>query len=230
MTPIRHHKALFLDRDGTLVHPRHYPSRPADLLLYEGIGPLLRDVQRAGLRLVVITNQSGLARGLFTEGDLGRMHAHLASELARFGVRLDGVYYCPHHIEGTIPALAVACDCRKPRPGMLLRAAADLDLDLTRSWFVGDILDDVEAGARAGCRTVLVDLGTESAPQTGLRRPDYVARDTAHALRIVAAREGIGAPEDLTYQPATWNARHGSTTDRPTMIMASKRGTNADNG
>ena len=231
MTPIRRPKALFLDRDGTLVHPRHYPSRPADLLLYEGIGPLLHGVQEAGVRLVVITNQSGLARGLFTEGDLGRMHAHLASELARFGVRLDGVYHCPHHIEGTIPALSIACDCRKPQPGMLLRAAADLDLDLTRSWFVGDILDDVEAGARAGCRTVLVDLGTEPTPQTRLRQPDYVARDTAHALRIVAAREGIGPPDDLTYQPATWNARHSSmaATDRPTVATTNKRATNADN-
>jgi len=233
MTPIRRHKALFLDRDGTLVHPRHYPSRPADLLLYEGIGPLLRGVREAGLRLVVITNQSGLARGLFTEGDLDLMHAHLSAELARFGVRLDGVYHCPHHIEGTIPGLAVACDCRKPQPGMLLRAAADLDLDLTRSWFVGDILDDVEAGARAGCRTVLVDLGTEPAPQTGLRRPDYVARDTAHALRIVAAREGIGPPDDLTYQPATWGARYSptATIERTKASTGSgrKRGMDGDN-
>lgn len=210
MAPLHGHKALFLDRDGTLVHPRHYPSRPEDLRLYDGIGPPLHAARAAGLRLVVITNQSGLARGLFTEGDLDRMHAHLAAELARFDVRLDAIYYCPHHVDGAIPALAVACDCRKPRPGMLLRAAADLGLDLARSWFVGDILDDVEAGNRAGCRTVLVDLGTESSPQQGIRRPTYVARDTLHALRIVAAHEGSGPSEDLAYRPPAW-PREGAT-------------------
>jgi len=210
MVSMREHKALFLDRDGTLVHPRHYPSRPEDLRLYDGIGPLLRAAREAGLRLVVITNQSGLARGLFTKRDLDLMHAHLAAELAHFDVRLDGIYYCPHHVDGTIPTLAVACDCRKPRPGMLLRAADDLGLDLARSWFIGDILDDVEAGNRAGCRTVLVDLGAEPPPLHGIRRPTYVARDTLHALRIVTAREGIGPSEDLTYQPSTW-PRAGAT-------------------
>ncbi len=196
--------ALFLDRDGTLVHARHYPSRPEDLVLYDGIGPDLHRLQAAGFHLVVITNQSGIARGYFTEADLSRMHDHLAAELARFGVRLDGVYFCPHHVDGVVPDLAVACECRKPQPGMLTRAAADLGLDLARSWFVGDILDDVEAGNRAGCRTILVDLGTESPPSDPLRRPFAVARDTRHALNIIAAAEGIGRTADLTYRPSTW--------------------------
>ena len=195
---------LFLDRDGTLVHARHYPSRAEELVLYDGIGPGLRALQAAGFRLVVITNQSGLARGLFTEADLGLMHDHLAAELARFGVRLDGVYHCPHHPDGIVPALATACDCRKPEPGMLLRAAADLGLDLDRSWFLGDILDDVEAGNRAGCRTILVDLGTEAPPSNRLRHPTAVARDTRHALRIVAAVEGLGPDTDRDYLPASW--------------------------
>ena len=197
-------RAVFLDRDGTLVHARHYPSRPEDLVLYDDLGPELRAVQVAGFRLVLITNQSGIARGYFTAGDLGRMHDHLAAELARFGVRLDGVYFCPHHVDGVVPELAVACDCRKPQPGMLTRAAAEFDLDLGRSWFVGDILDDVEAGNRAGCRTILVDLGTESPPLGTLRRPDFVARDTRHALGIVRAVEGIGPGTDLGYRPARW--------------------------
>lgn len=197
-------RALFLDRDGTLVHPRHYPSRPADLILFEGIGDELRALQGAGFRLVVITNQSGIARGYFTAGDLERMHEHLRRELARFGVRLDGIYHCPHHPEGTIPELAVRCACRKPQPGMPRRAAGDLALDLGRSWFVGDILDDCEAGNRAGCRTVLVDLGTESPPAAPLRRPRFVARDTLHALRIIRAVEGLGPAADLDYRPARW--------------------------
>ncbi len=198
--------AIFLDRDGTLVYSSVYPSRPEQLRLYEGIEQGLGLLQEAGFRLVVVTNQSGLARGLFTDDDLGRMHTHLADELARSGVRIDGIYHCPHHPDGVVPGLAVRCDCRKPAPGMILRAATDLSLDLASSWFVGDILDDVEAGNAAGCRTVLVDLGTEAAPPRPSRRPDYVARDTQHALRIIAAVEGVGPAEpDVDYRPHGWD-------------------------
>jgi D-glycero-D-manno-heptose 1,7-bisphosphate phosphatase len=191
--------ALFLDRDGTLAHPRHYPSRPEDLRLYDGLGPYLRCLQQSGFRLVVVTNQSGIARGYFTEADLRQMHAHLAAQLARIGVRLDAIYHCPHHPDGVIPALAVRCTCRKPQPGMVLRAMADLGLDPRRSWFVGDILDDVEAGNRAGCRTILVDLGTEPPPERLVRRPDFVARDTLHALQIITTMAVWGSwPADLS--------------------------------
>jgi D-glycero-D-manno-heptose 1,7-bisphosphate phosphatase len=202
-TPIQQ-RAIFLDRDGTLVHPRHYPSRPEDLQLYDGIGAGLRRLQRAGFRLIVITNQSGLAHGYFSADDLAAMHEHLARELGRLAVRLDGVYHCPHHPEGAVPALSIACDCRKPQPGLLVRAAADQQIDLRRSWFVGDILDDVEAGRRAGCRTVLVDLGTEPPPPTPLRRPDVVARDTPHALALIAAAERLGPPVGAAYLPPGW--------------------------
>ena len=197
-------QALFLDRDGTLVHPGRYPSRPEDLHLYDGIGLELRVLQKAGFRLVIITNQAGIARGYFTEADLRRMHTYLTNELAFLGVHLDGIYYCPHHIDGVIPELAIHCDCRKPQPGMLLQAAADLEIDLQNSWFVGDILDDIEAGNRAGCRTILVDLGTEQAPAQPLRYPNFVARDTLHALRIVAAIKQLGSAVDLSYRPSTW--------------------------
>ena len=196
--------AVFLDRDGTLVHPRHYPSTPDELELYEGIEPALRTLQASGFHLIVVTNQSGLARGLFTASDLERMHAHLRDELGRQGVRVDAIYHCPHHVDGVIPELSKDCDCRKPQPGMLLQAAQDLDLDLSTSWFIGDILDDVEAGRRAGCKTILVDLGTESLPDTPLRQPDFVARDTLHALQIVTTVEGIDTPVDLDYQPHSW--------------------------
>jgi len=199
------HRSLFLDRDGTLVESRHYPSHPEQLVLYPGVIWELRRLQAAGFRLVLVTNQSGLAHGYFDQGQLDRMHEHLATQLRRGTVVLDGVYVCPHHPEGTVPELAIACDCRKPHPGMLIRAASDLDLDLARSWFVGDILDDVEAGNRAGCRTVLVDLGTERSPERPGRWPDYVGRDTVHALRIVAAVEGIVVPVELGYRPPAWS-------------------------
>lgn len=182
-------RAVFLDRDGTLVHPRHYPTSPEELLLYNNIGQGLRNLQQLGFRLVVITNQSGLARGYFTVADLQQMNSYLIGELEQLGVQLDAIYHCPHHPEGIVPELAVRCTCRKPKPGMLLQAAADLNLDLSCSWFIGDILDDVEAGNRAGCRTILVDLGTESIPEQQIRWPEFVAADTRHALQIISAIE-----------------------------------------
>ncbi|MDQ2713378.1 MAG: HAD family hydrolase [Chloroflexota bacterium] len=199
-------RAVFLDRDGTLVHPYHYPSRPEHLRLYEGIGPELRSLQEAGFRLVVITNQAGIARGYFTEADLQDMHTHLRRELAQLSVQLAGIYYCPHHPDGVIPELARHCDCRKPQPGMLLRAAQDLDLDLHSSWFIGDILDDVEAGNRAGCNTILVDLGTEQPPTQQIRRPNYIARTTCQALRIINTLVHNNSATELSYQPPGWQS------------------------
>lgn len=196
--------ALFLDRDGTLVHARHYPTAPDELVLYDDIGPRLRRLNAAGFRIVVITNQSGVARGYLTEDDLDAMHRYLARQLEKLDVEISGFYYCPHHPEGVVAGFATACECRKPRPGMLLQAARDLDLDFSQSWVVGDILDDVEAGRRAGCRTVLVDLGTEAPADSPIRRPHVVARDTAHALDIVAASAGVGEPADLGYLPPGW--------------------------
>lgn len=200
-------RALFLDRDGTLVEPRHYPSKPGDLILHAGIGPLLRMFQDAGWELVVITNQSGLARGYFTEDDLATMHEWLQEMLGEWGVELNSIQFCPHHVEGIIPHLAVACDCRKPEPGMLLNAARERALDLTQSWMIGDILDDIEAGNRAGCHTALVDLGTEALPASDVRWPDLVARTTAEALEQIAIAEGLrtGLSLQTRYQPARWS-------------------------
>lgn len=218
MTP-----ALFLDRDGTLVEPRHYPSLPADLILSEGIGPLLRRFQDAGWDLIVITNQSGLARGLFTEATLDAMHGYLRQMLRQWGVELTAIQYCPHHPAGTVASLAITCACRKPQPGMLLAAATAHGVDLARSWMIGDILDDVEAGNRAGCRTALVDLGTESPPARAIRQPDLIEPTTARALTQIAIREGL-LPEELrpngtrahrdltSYQPARWQPALATTT------------------
>ncbi|MGN6697905.1 MAG: D-glycero-alpha-D-manno-heptose-1,7-bisphosphate 7-phosphatase, partial [Thermomicrobiales bacterium] len=186
-------RAIFLDRDGTLVEPRHYPTRPEELVLFAGVADELRRLQEAGFRLVLVTNQSGLARGYFSEAALAAMHEHLARELARSGVRLAGIYYCPHHPEGSVPDFTRDCDCRKPAPGLILQASADLALDPARSWLVGDILDDIEAGWRAGCRTVLVDLDTESFAGAAGRPPAYVARHTSPPRRRISG-VGEGGP------------------------------------
>lgn len=205
--PQHRNRAIFLDRDGTLVYPRHYPRKPEELVICEGVVGPLRRLQRAGFMVVLITNQAGVAKGHLTEADLARMHASLAGRLELAGVHLDAVYYCPHHAHGIVPEYSVSCDCRKPAPGMLLRAAADYSIDLVHSWFIGDILDDIEAGRRAGCRTVLVDLGTESLPSSPIRQPEFVARDTAHALRIIAMRERLGDRFEAETIPNSWRWR-----------------------
>lgn len=197
-------QAIFLDRDGTLVYPYHYPSRPEHLRLYANIGPELHRLQTMGFALIVITNQSGIARGYFTVSDLDNMHAYLASELAQWDVRIDAIYYCPHHPHGIIPELAIHCECRKPQPGMLLQAASEHGFDLAHSWFVGDILDDVEAGNRAGCHTILVDIGSEKPPASVLRTPTFVAPDTRDALRIIRCVSELGPNIDFVYRPQSW--------------------------
>ncbi|WP_119581138.1 HAD family hydrolase [Streptomyces europaeiscabiei] len=149
-------RAVFLDRDGTLTEPRHYPSHPDELVLQPDIGLPLRALQHAGFALVVVTNQSGLARGLLDTAALDAMHHRLRAPLARHGVRLDGIYACPHHPDGTVPRYRRLCSCRKPAPGMLHQAAHDLDLDLSASWMVGDSSCDINAGHRAGTCTALV--------------------------------------------------------------------------
>ncbi|MFE2877635.1 D-glycero-alpha-D-manno-heptose-1,7-bisphosphate 7-phosphatase [Streptomyces roseus] len=162
--------AVFLDRDGTVTEPRHYPTRPQDLVLQEGVGEALRELHLRGWALVIVTNQSGLARGLFPMQSLDSMHRHLRTLLAEYGVVLDAIYACPHHVDGAVDGLSFRCGCRKPQPGLLLWAAEELGLDLTASWMVGDFASDVEAGLRAGCRTAWVGRSWLE-PLAGLAEP-----------------------------------------------------------
>ncbi|WP_431045359.1 D-glycero-alpha-D-manno-heptose-1,7-bisphosphate 7-phosphatase [Streptomyces sp. P1-3] len=192
-------RAVFLDRDGTLTEPRHYPRHPEDLVLQPGIGPPLRALQDQGLALVVVTNQSGLARGLFDEPALTAMHHRLRDLLAGLGVHLTGIYACPHHPEGNVRHLRTTCHCRKPQPGMLQQAAADLHLDLTGSWMIGDSTCDIQAGRRAGTRTALAAPN----PLPGCL-PDVWGTTTASALTHVhnALRaQGTGEPRPSTPKP-----------------------------
>jgi histidinol-phosphate phosphatase family protein len=171
-------RAVFLDKDGTLVDDVPYNVNPDLLVLARNAGPALRLLRGLGYRLFVVSNQSGVARGLFEAAALPPLFARLAQMLEQEGAMLDGVFWCPHHPEGAVAAYALECDCRKPRPGMLLRAASAHGIDLARSWMVGDILNDVEAGRRAGCRTALIDNGNETEwLRSPLRTPDVSAPD-----------------------------------------------------
>lgn len=153
-------RAVFLDRDGVINVDHGYTHRIEDFQFVAGSTEAMALLQGAGWRLVVVTNQSGIARGLFSSDTYERFTAHLRAQLAARGVHLDAVLHCPHLPDAAIAAYRLACDCRKPGPGMLLRAARDLSLDLARSVIVGDRLSDVQAGRAAGVgRCLLVRSG-----------------------------------------------------------------------
>ncbi len=151
--------AVFLDRDGTINREVGYLSSPERLELLPGAGEAIRALNRAGIPVVVTTNQAGVARGYFTEETLAAIHRRLAELLAGEGATLDAVYYCPHHLEGVRPELAIACDCRKPGSGMAERAARELNLDLASSVWVGDRPHDLAPAEKFGGRSVLVMTG-----------------------------------------------------------------------
>lgn len=186
---MNHHRpAVFLDKDGTLVEDVPYNVDPDRIKLAPRAGEGLARLVASGFRLIVVSNQSGVARGLFDEEALGAVWNRVKELLDKFGVMLDGFYHCPHHPEGTVAKYAVACDCRKPAPGMILKAAREHGIDLGRSWFIGDILDDVEAAHRAGCRAALINNGNETEwKRSPLRWPEIVAADLAEAARLIAA-------------------------------------------
>ena len=172
--------AVFLDKDGTLVEDIPYNVDPRLLRFTPGVAAGLRRLHDAGFLLVVVSNQSGIARGRFTEAQFALLQAAMRQRLrAAAGVELAAFEYCPH-------APDAGCECRKPRPGMLRRAACAHGICLERSWMIGDILDDVEAGRRAGCRTVLVDRGGEREWRPSpLRDADHVCNGFAAATAFV---------------------------------------------
>jgi D-glycero-D-manno-heptose 1,7-bisphosphate phosphatase len=164
--------AVFLDRDGTLIEERGYLDRLELIEPFPWTPDALRRLRSAGYALVLVTNQAGVARGLFDETFVRKAHDHLATLLASEGVALDGYYYCPHHPEGSVPAYRRQCRCRKPGPGMVEQAASDLGLDVARSFVIGDKWLDVELAANAGARGILVRTGygggTEGTPPEGV--------------------------------------------------------------
>jgi D-glycero-D-manno-heptose 1,7-bisphosphate phosphatase len=182
------HPAVFIDKDGTLVENLPYNVDPALMRLAPGAGESLMVLQEAGFLLFVVSNQSGVARGLFPESALVPVWERLRGLLASYGVTLAGIYYCPHHPDGSVPGYRSSCPCRKPAPGMLLLAAEEHAIDLGTSWMVGDILDDVEAGHQAGCSTILIDNGNETEwVMSPVRTPQVIALDLGEAARVILA-------------------------------------------
>ncbi len=154
--PTKPHPALFIDRDGTLIDLIPYLSSAEQVKLIEGVGPAIRKARDAGYRIIVITNQSGVARGMFSERDVKAVHSKIIRLLADFGAVIDRFVYCPHHpAEGD----RIRCGCRKPAPGMLYQAAAEDRIELQSSFMIGDSIPDLQAGINAGCHPILVKTG-----------------------------------------------------------------------
>ena len=186
-------KAIFLDKDGTLVDDLPYNVDPLRITLCCGAGAALRLLARMDYRFFIVSNQDGIARGHFEHGAMGGVERRLADLLFREQLALDGFYYCPHHPQGSVARYALDCTCRKPMPGLLLQAAHEHAIDLHASWMIGDILHDVEAGNRAGCRTMLIDNGNETEWRLGPRRtPTRIAADLYTAAVLIAGEDGAG--------------------------------------
>ena len=170
-------RAVFVDKDGTLVENVPHNVDPARIALTPGAADGIAALARHGYRVIVVSNQPGVALGKFSERELQAVKARLGEMVA-----LDGFYFCPH-------APDTGCGCRKPAPGLIERAAREHRVSLAESWLVGDILDDIEAGRRAGCRTVLLDNGNETEWQlTPDRLPHHIACDLAQAADLILSR------------------------------------------
>ncbi len=185
--------AVFLDRDGTINEQMGYINHLSRFRLLPGVGQAIRLLNEHGLPVVVVTNQSGLARGYFPESLLAEVHEAMRRQLAREGARIDGLYVCPHHPEAKDARFRLNCACRKPKPGLLEKAAADLRLDLRRSFMVGDRWSDLRCGAAVGATNILVLTGygrgdlVHVGPGQPIQ-PDHVAEDLLAAAHWIIAR------------------------------------------
>lgn len=185
--------AVFLDRDGVLVADKGPICRAEEFQILNGVPTALRALKSRGFALVVVSNQAAVARGLATEEQVWQMHASLDEQLTRSGGPcLDAWYFCPHHHQASIAAYRVVCDCRKPRPGLLLKAARDLALDLRSSFMVGDRLTDITAGKLAGTRAILVQTGMHlepaietPGPSVPIFEPDYTCAGLREATEWI---------------------------------------------
>ena len=180
-------RAVFIDRDGTISEEVGYINHLSRFRLFPYSAPAIKQLHENGYLAIVITNQAGVARGYFSEAMVQDIHKQMTKDLETSGARLDGIYYCAHHPSVGKPPYQLDCDCRKPKPGLLLRAARDYDIDLANSWMVGDRYSDIELAANAGVKSVLVLSGYgrgewEHQRDNWTRQPDLVAEDLLAAV------------------------------------------------
>jgi histidinol-phosphate phosphatase family protein len=214
--------AVFIDKDGTLVRDIPYNIDPSRIELTQHAGTALRRLRNAGYKIIVISNQPGIALNLFNERDLLPVNRRIQDLLWSYEVEIDAFYYCPHEP-------ADYCACRKPLPGMILRAAREQGVETAISWMIGDILNDVEAGNRAGCRTIHLDNGNETEWMKGdYRQPGWTVQDLPTAAEVICS--GSARPSEMAGKEATGDGRRGgpamcsATSARASMSLMSPKG------
>jgi D-glycero-D-manno-heptose 1,7-bisphosphate phosphatase len=178
------HRAIFMDRDGTVSEEIGYMYKSTLYKPFPWTGPAIRKINNSGMKAVLVTNQSGVERGYFPETTVHEVHDILRAELARHEAKLDAIYFCPHHPD-------TGCECRKPRPGMLLRAQKELDIDLVNSYVIGDRYLDVDLAYAAGARSVLVMTGNGRAEfdkyKAVPQQPHFVAENLLEAVESITS-------------------------------------------
>ncbi len=204
-------KAIFLDRDDTLIDDPGYINHPEQVKLLDGVPSALIQFKKLGYKLIVVTNQSGVAHGIVTEKVLGEIHERLEQLLAHKNAYLDRIYYCPYHPDGVVQKYRKESNCRKPNPGMLLKAAKEMDIDLEQSWCIGNSSRDIEAGRQAGCKTILIDMppSHQRQPVSSMSpagtSPDYKAVNIKEAVNIVKKYLRTSTGEQKQARPVTTN-------------------------
>lgn len=181
--------AVFMDRDGTITEEMGYLKEPEKLKLIPRSGEAIRLLNEKGILTIVVSNQSGVARGYFTEKTVRETHQKLKKLLAEKGAYLDGIYYCPHHPEFGPPKYRKDCNCRKPKPGMLEKAAKKFNLDLKKCYVIGDKVDDIKLPQNVGAKGILVLTGYGQKSREKIR-PDYIARDLYQAVKWTLKESG----------------------------------------
>ena len=183
MTLLRN--AVVIDRDGVIIEDTDYVYKSADLSFIPGSIEALQTLSRSSYKIIIITNQSGIGRGYFTESDYHVFTETLLEKLSDYGARVDGVYFCPHHPASGMGRYKTLCPCRKPRTGMLTKASREHGIRLRGSWLIGDKTSDIKAGADAGCKTILVKTGYAGRDLQFRLKADLIANDLNDAIRAI---------------------------------------------
>ena len=213
------YKAIFLDRDNTLIEDPGYINHPNQVKLLSGTSAALVQLRRMGYKLVIVTNQSAIARGIVTEQVLGEIHQRLIELLGREGAGVDKIYFCPYHPSGVIAKYRKDSDLRKPKPGMLLKAAEEMNIDLEQSWMIGNAYHDIKAGKLAGCRTILIDSSAHPALRKAMDPvPDKKAVNIKEAVNIIKMYDQQAAASKS--RVATETVPHPAATKQPDLETA----------
>lgn len=189
ITRSNHNRAIFLDKDGTVIRNVPHNTDVSHIYFLPGVKEGLSRLANSGYKLFIVSNQAGIANGLFNERQLHRVKNYFQDSFRSVGARLAGFYYCPHDKNGAVKKYAVDCECRKPKPGMIMEAAKKHGINLSDSWMIGDILDDIESGHQAGCKTIFINNGNETEWVISRRRlPDFVVKSFSEAVDKIIRR------------------------------------------